>query len=566
MKFGHSRSAVVLLLVISMFFAPTAFAQQVMSSGTYKIESDSTNFGGSRSTSASYGVEDTVGEISTGPSRSSGFKLFDAGYQGMRTDLPTTANTAPTAPPSLTATALTTHSIELIWGESTDDVAVDRYYIYRNGVKIADVANFPRQYVDDGLSAGTTYTYKVTAVDADLAESSFSSEASATTLSSAVSVTPPSSGRYLENLIITPDERTALVTFDTPSNLIARIYWGTDKTYQSGNFVENSASISHSFVLNNLNGGTLYQIKIVLVGQNGEVTSFENISFRTLSLSTTIAPLNVTDFSLVPKSESIDLSWKNPPVGILGVRIVRSESFYPSTPEDGQTIFEGAGTFYSDQDVVAGKTYYYAIFTKDLAGNFSSGIIGSAKILIAGQEPEVTPPIDTIPDAPETFPQIESLELSDFLFIQHGDILPIRNDTVSVNGSENLTVALRYNRVPKILKTIAVTLTTRDEVPQSFTFILRANRDKTRYEATIAPLGVTTTYTVKITIVNYQNQSFKKIKGTVHVSLAALGALNLDTKKVVGYSLGFLMLLLLAYLVKKFVFRKRRQEVYVPQI
>ena len=53
-----------------------------MSSSNFKIQSDSVNFGGDRSVSASYTIEDTVGEVATGPSASENFSV-KAGYQQM---------------------------------------------------------------------------------------------------------------------------------------------------------------------------------------------------------------------------------------------------------------------------------------------------------------------------------------------------------------------------------------------------------------------------------------------------------------------------------------------------
>ncbi|MFZ2252685.1 MAG: hypothetical protein WAW13_00755 [Minisyncoccia bacterium] len=55
---------------------------QVMQSGSYRIQSDSINFGGGLSTSTNYGVESTGGEIATGESTSTSYSL-KAGYQQM---------------------------------------------------------------------------------------------------------------------------------------------------------------------------------------------------------------------------------------------------------------------------------------------------------------------------------------------------------------------------------------------------------------------------------------------------------------------------------------------------
>lgn len=70
------------LLALGMFAfgVPTIALSQVMESSNYKIKSDSLNFGGLRGTSASYAIEDTLGEIGTGISSSTSYSLR-AGYQ-----------------------------------------------------------------------------------------------------------------------------------------------------------------------------------------------------------------------------------------------------------------------------------------------------------------------------------------------------------------------------------------------------------------------------------------------------------------------------------------------------
>jgi hypothetical protein len=53
-----------------------------MQSTTYKIQSDSINFAGGNSSSGSYSIEDTLGEIATGPSSGTIYRV-GAGYQQM---------------------------------------------------------------------------------------------------------------------------------------------------------------------------------------------------------------------------------------------------------------------------------------------------------------------------------------------------------------------------------------------------------------------------------------------------------------------------------------------------
>ena len=80
MSFKHLTISISVLVALCL--ANGAFAQ-TMTSGTYRIQSDSINFAGNRSTSTNYSMEDTAGEIATGESQSSSFKI-KAGYQQMQ--------------------------------------------------------------------------------------------------------------------------------------------------------------------------------------------------------------------------------------------------------------------------------------------------------------------------------------------------------------------------------------------------------------------------------------------------------------------------------------------------
>lgn len=68
----------VLLLTMQM----SGVFAAVMNSSNYSIQSDSLNFGGANADSASYTLEDTLGEVATGDSDSASYRLH-AGYQQM---------------------------------------------------------------------------------------------------------------------------------------------------------------------------------------------------------------------------------------------------------------------------------------------------------------------------------------------------------------------------------------------------------------------------------------------------------------------------------------------------
>lgn len=86
---------------------------------------------------------------------------------------------APTAPTGLTATLIAPNTVKLTWNAATDNVGVSGYFISRNGIHSASATTTTHQ--ESILASNTTYTYVVTAVDADGNISPPSNSASVTT-------------------------------------------------------------------------------------------------------------------------------------------------------------------------------------------------------------------------------------------------------------------------------------------------------------------------------------------------------------------------------------------------
>ncbi len=78
------KRGVTFFFFLSLFLIPlyTIFAES-MQSNTYRISSDSINVGGEGSTSTTYNLDDTLGEVSTGDSNSSNYYLH-AGFWQMQ--------------------------------------------------------------------------------------------------------------------------------------------------------------------------------------------------------------------------------------------------------------------------------------------------------------------------------------------------------------------------------------------------------------------------------------------------------------------------------------------------
>jgi hypothetical protein len=85
----------------------------------------------------------------------------------------------PTVPTTITATDTTTSTVSLAWNESTDNMAVAGYMVYRNGVYTGWSAT--PEYTDIDLDPLTTYAYTVLAYDLAYNTSPMSSICMATT-------------------------------------------------------------------------------------------------------------------------------------------------------------------------------------------------------------------------------------------------------------------------------------------------------------------------------------------------------------------------------------------------
>jgi predicted carbohydrate-binding protein with CBM5 and CBM33 domain len=90
---------------------------------------------------------------------------------------------APSVPLNLTGSIVSqksgkrgTTAVSLKWSASTDNVAVAKYAVYRNGVKIGESTSLA--YSDSSGTAGVIYNYQVSAIDTSGNESAKSNTVS----------------------------------------------------------------------------------------------------------------------------------------------------------------------------------------------------------------------------------------------------------------------------------------------------------------------------------------------------------------------------------------------------
>lgn len=318
---------------------------------------------------------------------------------------------------------------------------------------------------------------------------------------------------------------------------------------------------------NNLHAG-FQQTTSTSISVSTSTPSVSTAGSGSVGSSGSLLPVNVINFTATPLEKNILLSWNYPEDSkITSVRIVRSDKFFPNDISDGEVIFEGDVESVLDNNVILGQQYYYALFAKNQMGLYSSGVLAQARLSPLG---DITPPLtpseifENIPIIPTTDPVISGLSLLDFDFIQNNRKIVQVDGIVPVDGTQNLTIRLSYDKVPEILKTIAITLTDPSDKTKVFTFLLRVNENKTAYEATIASLGRSGDYKLNAIILDYKNQGLKRLNGHLRALVLEEGGVlfGLDGKhpENLFWMIIFLVLAFIAIIVLVVVEKKKKEK------
>ncbi len=214
------------------------------------------------------------------------------------------------APKDLSATALSSNSIQLTWNSTAKTFVVYRSLFNGNFAEVATVQS--TSYTDKGLNPSTTYFYQVKAKN-QYGLSNPSNVASATTL-------------------MLPPQAPVLNVTSFSTNTIS-LSWSEDKKVDNFTIyraIKNSAFAQlttlqgniFNYSDKNLTPETTYSYKIVASNKGGN-SPFSNVVVQMTNGLPPLPPsnLSVTDFS----TNSINLSWENPK-NITGLEIYQSTS------------------------------------------------------------------------------------------------------------------------------------------------------------------------------------------------------------------------------------------------
>ena len=287
-----------------------------------------------------------------------------------------------TTPPSqvtgLAVTPAGTSGLDLSWTANPPADGVTNYNVYRGttpGFSVTPGTTAPiatptaNSYSNTGLTASTTYYYKVAAVDAAGNIGTLSSEASGTT-GAAPDTTPPS---QVTGLAVTPAGTSGLDlswTANPPADGVTNynVYRGTTPGFSvtPGTTAPIATPTANWYSNTGLTASTTYYYKVAAVDAAGNIgTLSSEASGTTGAAPDTTPPSQVTGLAVTPAGTSgLDLSWTaNPPAdGVTNYNVYRGTTpGFSVTPGTTAPIATPTANSYSNTGLTASTTYYYKV-------------------------------------------------------------------------------------------------------------------------------------------------------------------------------------------------------------
>ena len=313
--------------------SPYTYTWTGVSSGTYQLYATATDNQGAVSTSSVVNVTVYV---------------------------PAPDTTPPSVPTNLALVSKSSVAALISWAASTDNVGVTGYRVYRNGVTVGTAAAI--MYLDIGLTPATTYQYTVAAYDAAGNQSAQSAPLSVVTdpPGGTSDTTPPSVPQNLR--LVARTTGSISIAWDASTDNVGVTGYSVFRGTVMAAFVTGT---SHTDT--GLAPGTTYVYTVTAMDAalNYSAASLPLIAATEAFVPDTTPPTVPQNLRLVSRTSStVSIAWdaSTDNVGVAGYRVYR----------DGNVVYDGAGTGFTDTGLSAGTTYTYRVSAYDAAGNQSA--------------------------------------------------------------------------------------------------------------------------------------------------------------------------------------------------
>jgi len=285
--------------------------------------------------------------------------------------------TPPTAPTNLTATAASASQINLVWTASTDNVGVTGYRVERcqgagcsNFVQISTSTGIT--FNDTGLTASTSYSYRVRATDAAGNLSAYSNAASAST-PAPPDTTPPTAPTNLTATAASASQINLVWTASTDN--VGVTGYRVERCQGAGcsNFAQVATPAATTFSDTGLTASTSYAYRVRATDAAGNLSAYSNTaSASTPAPPDTTPPTAPTNLTASAATDTrINLSWTGSTdnVGVTGYMVERCQGAGCS---NFAQIAAPTATTFNDTGLTASTSYSYRVRATDAAGNLSS--------------------------------------------------------------------------------------------------------------------------------------------------------------------------------------------------
>jgi chitodextrinase len=234
------------------------------------------------------------------------------------------------------------------WTNTSDDVAVVAYEIYRNGVLLTSTAGNANSYNDTGLASNTTYSYYVKAVDGPGLK----------TQSNTISMKTALPNQAPNAFTLTAGSNTISSNSLTWTNTGDDVGVASYEVYRNGSLVGTTAGNANSYNDTGLASSTAYSYYVKAVDGAGLKTQSNTVTMTTANK----AP---NAFTLTAGSNTISsnsFTWTNTgdDVGVASYEIYRNGSFIAST--------NGSANSYVDSGLASSTGYSYYVKAVDGPG------------------------------------------------------------------------------------------------------------------------------------------------------------------------------------------------------
>ena len=340
-----------------VIFRDGGFWREVSASSTSTIDTSV-----SASTSYSYAV-----------AAKDNFGYQSAGSSPANVSVPSCADTiVPSIPTNVVATAVNCAQVNLKWNPSTDSggSGLKGYEIYRNGIYIGLVLAPATNLIDNGVAAGTSYSYRVSSLDNADNFSIPSAAANVVTPACPDTTAPTVPG----NVAVTATS-CSQVSISWSASTDAGSGMQSYLVYKNGAFWREVSSTALSTTDTVVSASTSYSYAIAAKDLAGnQSANSTSASVTTPACPDTVPPtVPASVVATVASCSRVDVTWAastDSGSGVKGYRVYRNGNML-------QEVMSPTLSF-SDTTVAASTVYSYAVTAFDNAGNVSGMSSGSS--------------------------------------------------------------------------------------------------------------------------------------------------------------------------------------------